>query len=233
MAKRATAQRADGAASPPGGAERLSVGRPPVISLDDILETATRLAEEVGVDGLTMGLVADQLGVTSAALYHYVQNKQALVNKVFDRALERVVAPPPEAGTWDERLRMFQAAIRTELRRLKWGTPQPITGDDDPPEAVARLAAVVMDMLSETGAEEHDLMLAFTLVYVYFTGQLWYDNSSRHMSFEREPHELRVAADDPTHANSDELFDFAFEIILAGLRERLKPKRARRSTRRR
>lgn len=232
MAKRAATSRdtENGGTSPRG--ERLTVGRPPVISLDEILETASRLAEEVGVEGLTMGLVADQLGVTSAALYHYVQNKHALVNKVFDRALERVEAPPPEAGTWDERLKIFQASIRTELRRLKWGTPQPITREDEPPEAVARLAGIVTDILSETGADDHDIRLAFTLVYVYFTGQLWYDNSTRHMWFEREPHELRVEVD-VAPAHSDELFDFAFEIILAGLRDRLTPKRPRKLSRRR
>lgn len=232
MPKRTAATKESDGDAARARAERPSVGRPPVISLDEILETAARLAEDVGVEGLTMGLVADELGVTSAALYHYVQNKQALVNKLFDRSLEHVAVPDPESGSWDQRLKMFQSAIRSELRRLKWQTPQPVTGDEDPPEAVARLASIVMDILSESGAEEHDVMLAFTLVYVYFTGQLWYDNSSRHMSFENHPHELRVE-DDQHAAHADELFDFAFDIILAGLRERLTPKRGRKLSRRR
>lgn len=231
MAKRVAVSPGVGDGAPPTRQERASVGRPPVISLDEILETASRLAEDVGVEGLTMGLVADQLGVTSAALYHYVQNKQALVNQLFDRALERIVAPPVEVGTWDQRLKALQADIRTELRRLKWGTPQPLTAEVEAPAAVARLATIVMDILSETGADDHDVMLAFTLVYVYFTGQLWYDNSSLHMSFEDHPHELRVE-DDRHAAHADELFDFAFDILLAGLRERLIPKRRKIARRR-
>lgn len=203
--------------------ERMTVGRPPIISLDEMLEVATKVCEQVGIDALTMGLVADELGVSSAALYHYVTNKQALVNLVFDRAVERVEVPPLKAGPWDRRLMLFEASIRRELRRLKWGTPQPIM-EGEAPSAVSRLAPIVLDILQETGADERDVMLAFMTVYVYLTGQLWYDNISRHPLFNSEPRELSQLADEVAGGTSDELFEFGFEVVLAGLRDRLKLK---------
>lgn len=214
------------------GEKRVALGRPPVISLEDVLRAATQLAEEEGVDALTMGSVADALGVTSAALYHYVQNKQNLVNKVFERALERVQPPPPEAGPWDRRLKLFMQAIHAELRRLKWGSPPPLASDINSPDVVARLSAIVMDILSETGADEHEIKLAFTLVYVYFTGQLWYDNSPLHWSYETSTQALKVetVADE---RESDQFFDFAFDIVLAGLRDQLTPRRPSKLYRRR
>ncbi len=197
---------------------RAAVGRPAVISLDDALEAATALAEQVGIDGLTMGLVAEKLGVTAAALYHYVPSKQALVNLVVDRAFEKVQAPAVDAGTWDERLRIFERAVRAELRRLKWGTPEVIV-NGEPPASLRRLFGVGIDILSETGADEREVMLAYTTVYAFMVGQLWFDSATSDLPV-GEPLQIRVAAEEAGITN-DALFEQGIEIVISGLRQRL------------
>jgi len=54
-----------------------------------ILEAARDLLVNRGVDGLSMRQVAEQVGVSATAIYHYFSGKQDLVNRVVLTAFER------------------------------------------------------------------------------------------------------------------------------------------------
>ena len=54
-----------------------------------ILEAARDLLAEGGVERLSMRQVADRVGVTATAIYHYFDGKQALIDRVVFRAFER------------------------------------------------------------------------------------------------------------------------------------------------
>jgi AcrR family transcriptional regulator len=73
-------------------------GRPPRISLDDIVAAATAL----GLDGLTMGAVAERLGVTGSAIYYYVGNVEELSALVCDRVALSYPLPDPAGRPWGE-----------------------------------------------------------------------------------------------------------------------------------
>lgn len=201
-----------------------TVGRPPVISLPEMLDAARAVAEDVGIESLTMGLVAERLGVSAAALYHYVPNKEALVTLVIDQAFERIEPPPVDSGPWDVRLRLFERAVRTELRRLKWRTPKIIDGE--PPKSFHRLFSIGRDILRESGADERNLTLAYTTVYAFMIGQLWFDSATgaspeAEVKVEVVPEDLSI--------DSDDIFEHGIEVVIAGLKARLERKRRRRS----
>lgn len=209
--RRAVAQRVD---RPP---RRGSIGRPPAIGLDDVIAAATTVAEEVGVDGVTMTLVAERLGVTSAALYHYVANKQELVNLVIEGAFAQVEAPPRDAGPWDERLRIFERDVRAKVRRLKWGTPR-VLEDGEAPDSLRRLFGIAREIMTDAGADEREVALAFGTVYAFMIGQLWFDSATAGPDGEQPL--IRVAAEQ-AGLHGDELFDFGLEVVISGLRQRL------------
>jgi TetR/AcrR family transcriptional regulator, tetracycline repressor protein len=54
----------------------------------DIVDAALPLLADLGVEGLTVKAVADALGITSPAVYHYVHGRDDLI----DRLCERVAA---------------------------------------------------------------------------------------------------------------------------------------------
>lgn len=54
-----------------------------------ILEAARDLLAEGGVAGLSMRQIADRVGVTATAIYHYFDGKQDIVNRVVLSAFER------------------------------------------------------------------------------------------------------------------------------------------------
>ncbi|MEU1876652.1 TetR/AcrR family transcriptional regulator C-terminal domain-containing protein [Streptosporangium sp. NPDC020072] len=89
------------------------------ITAEEIARASLRLLNEVGLDGLTMRLVARELGVQAPALYWHVKNKQELLDVmtgiVF--AESTVGLELPGRGTpWDEWLAdRFRLLRRTML----------------------------------------------------------------------------------------------------------------------
>ena len=73
------------------------------LNADLITKTALAVADEHGVKGFTLRAVADALGVTPMALYHYVPDKAGLVSLVVDAALASRALPTP-TGVWQDDL---------------------------------------------------------------------------------------------------------------------------------
>lgn len=71
-------------------------GRPPRISRAQIADAAL----EVGLSDLTMGAVAERLGVTVAALYHHVDSKDDLLRLAADRSAGRLALPEDRDQHW-------------------------------------------------------------------------------------------------------------------------------------
>lgn len=73
-------------------------GRPARLSVRDIVHAAN----EIGLSNLTLKDVAARLGVTTAALYRYVQNREQLVSlAAFELALERQM-PIDRQAHWSD-----------------------------------------------------------------------------------------------------------------------------------
>lgn len=61
---------------------RVTLGR------DRVLDEAVAIADELGLDAVSMRRLADRLGVVPMALYKHVRDKQALVDGMVDRVIE-------------------------------------------------------------------------------------------------------------------------------------------------
>lgn len=74
------------------------------------------LAEERGLDAVSMRGVAGRLGVTPMALYHHVGDKQALMDALVERLLSEIPIPDPDVP-WNERLLALADSLRATARR--------------------------------------------------------------------------------------------------------------------
>jgi AcrR family transcriptional regulator len=85
------------------------------INPDDIIKGAFELAEELGIDNLSMPLLGKHLGVGVTSIYWYFRKKDDLLNAMTDRALKQYVFATPyvEANDWRETLRNDARTMRT------------------------------------------------------------------------------------------------------------------------
>jgi AcrR family transcriptional regulator len=84
------------------------------INPDDIIKGAFELAEQVGIDNLSMPLLGKHLGVGVTSIYWYFRKKDDLLNAMTDRALKQYVFATPyvEAKDWRETLRNHARTMR-------------------------------------------------------------------------------------------------------------------------
>jgi TetR/AcrR family transcriptional regulator, tetracycline repressor protein len=76
-----------------------------------VVQTAIRLLDEVGLDGLTMRRLAQELGVQAPTLYWHFENKQELLDHMLVAMAGDELREPRAGQSWDEWL-IERARIR-------------------------------------------------------------------------------------------------------------------------
>lgn len=101
------------------------------LSLDAIVSAALRLADEKGIEALSMRKVAAALGSGTMSLYNYVASRDELIELMIDRAYGEMPAPGAELD-WRSRVRVLVRGewelfhrhpwiLQTNLKRLAFG----------------------------------------------------------------------------------------------------------------
>jgi len=76
-------------------------------------------ADREGVEGLSMRRLADALGAGAMSLYHYVANKDELLDAMVDVVFSEI-EPPPEGSDWQSAMRRESESARQVLARHPW-----------------------------------------------------------------------------------------------------------------
>ncbi|MEU4313871.1 TetR/AcrR family transcriptional regulator [Nocardia sp. NPDC024068] len=85
-----------------------------------ITRTAVTLADHAGLEGLTMRRLAAELGVTTAALYRHIGDRDRLLASMTDLVLTETPPSPPDQAGWRARMR-YEAQQEWQLyRRHPW-----------------------------------------------------------------------------------------------------------------
>jgi AcrR family transcriptional regulator len=89
------------------------------LSRDRVLTAAVALADEVGIEALSMRRLAQELGVVPMALYKHVANKEELLDGMVD-ALVSEIDPPVSGAGWQNAVRLRVLSARAALLRHPW-----------------------------------------------------------------------------------------------------------------
>jgi AcrR family transcriptional regulator len=92
------------------------------LSRDRILRAALALADESGIDVLTMRKLGRSLGFEAMSLYNHVANKDDVLDGILDLVLEES-EPPSPAGDWDAAIRSSAISVHESLGRHPWACP--------------------------------------------------------------------------------------------------------------
>ncbi|MET9787146.1 TetR/AcrR family transcriptional regulator C-terminal domain-containing protein [Streptomyces canus] len=95
----------------------MSTEKRPPLDRARVADTALKLLNEVGLDGLTLRAIARELDVKAPALYWHFKDKQALLDEMATEMFRRMVAGTEldPSDTWRERLLKSNRGLRTAL----------------------------------------------------------------------------------------------------------------------
>jgi AcrR family transcriptional regulator len=202
-----------------------------------VLDTAVTLADEAGIEAVSMRKLAQKLGVVPMALYKHVANKEQLLDGIVDVVVSEI-APPDPTLDWKRAVRARILSARAALLRHPWArrvmeskaTPTPVVLD----YIESTIAIFVAGGLS-VDLTHHALHGLGSRIFG-FTQELYNDSQSAgpmppeaiEMLAQMYPHSAAVAASRPHQQSSvvgsgcdDQFeFEFALDIVLDGL-ERL------------
>ncbi|MBX9245693.1 TetR/AcrR family transcriptional regulator [Actinotalea ferrariae] len=101
------------------------------LTRDAVLRRAVAIADEHGVEALTMRRLAEELGVEAMSLYHHVRGKDGILDGALELVLDEMLdavsrLEPPDLADprdWQPAVRARILAARTVMLRHRW-TPQ-------------------------------------------------------------------------------------------------------------
>jgi AcrR family transcriptional regulator len=94
-------------------------GPRPRLDRERVLEAAVALAARDGIESLTMRKLADELGAGAMSLYHYVPNKEHLLDGMVDIVFSEIELPSTDVD-WKTAMRKRAISTREALRRHPW-----------------------------------------------------------------------------------------------------------------
>lgn len=220
---------------------------PRTLEHSQIAAAAVALADEHGLDAVSMRRLASELGVATMALYRYVASKEDILWLMVDAVAEGTAGPPdqPEAGDWRTVIRRYALDQRATAMQHPWlfeaGARIAI---NITPNRMAR-AERTLTSLEGLGLDSDTQMAILTSVSTYVWGaaggqlaqaQLmrrrgWttgddlrnaYSTQMRWlMGTGRYPHFERMLLDATRKDDSDWRFEFGLDALIEGIATRL------------
>ncbi|MFF3212573.1 TetR/AcrR family transcriptional regulator [Streptomyces sp. NPDC002886] len=144
--------------------QRPGKGPRPTLTLQRIVDAAVSLAATEGMDAVSMGRVAKELGASTMSLYRYVTAKEELYILMADAG---VGTPPEPAGgeerDWRELLSEWAYAQRAVLMANSWIVRIPLTGAPVSPNQLAWMERGLAAMTG-TALRESEKVSAIILI---------------------------------------------------------------------
>ena len=92
------------------------------LSRDRVLAGAITVADAGGIGALTIRTLAQELGVKPMSVYHYVTNKDEIIDGIVDLVYAEIALPVP-GGDWRQEMRRRANSARRVLANHPWATP--------------------------------------------------------------------------------------------------------------
>jgi AcrR family transcriptional regulator len=89
------------------------------LNRDRVLRAAVTLADETGLDAVSMRRLAQRLGVVPMALYKHVADKEELLDGMVDLVVAEFTSPDPTLN-WKDGVRLYVLSARRAVLRHPW-----------------------------------------------------------------------------------------------------------------
>jgi AcrR family transcriptional regulator len=138
------------------------------LSRERVLLAGVALAAREGIESLTMRRLARELGVGVMSLYHYVPNKDELLDGMVDIVFSEI-EPPSTDVDWKTAMRRRAISTREALNRHRWAVGL-MESRKTPGPASLRLHDAVLGCLREAGFSIEMTIHAYSVQDAYIYG---------------------------------------------------------------
>ena len=148
------------------GATQHGARRAP-LSRDRVLQAAVALADETGIDSVSMRKLGEALGVEAMSLYNHVANKGDLLDGMVDVVFSEIDLPSGE--NWKVAMRQRAISARQVLGRHRWAIGR-MESRASPGPATLRHHDAVLGCLRGAGFSIEMTAHAYSVVDSYIYG---------------------------------------------------------------
>ncbi len=185
------------------------------LSRDRVLRAAVDLVDRDGLDRLTMRRLGAELGVEAMTLYHYVANRDALLDGIVEVVVGDAV-PVIDPGTdWRTALRDYGTGLRAALRRRPAVLPLVMSRPAVTP-SMLDLVESVLDLLQRSGFSLEQAWALVRGVTVLATGSAVDPGSPGDDDPIAQSHPQAAAAFTVAAAQPDAMFELTLDGLLDG-----------------
>jgi AcrR family transcriptional regulator len=204
------------------------------LSRERILQAALELADEGGIESVTMRKLGERLGFEAMSLYNHVDGKDDVIDGILDLVLAEGELPAP-GGDWEPAMRTSAISVHAALRRHPWACTA-LMAPGRVRSARLRYMESLLGRLREAGFSAETTYHAYHVLDGHIFGfSLWeaaHTFSEEDVSEMRAMFERRITPDEypylrehgeqhfvegPHHDVS--AFEFGLDLILDGLRK--------------
>jgi AcrR family transcriptional regulator len=146
----------------------LNVGRREPLTRERVLQAALRLADQGGIESLSMRRLGQELGVEAMALYYHFANKDQVLDGIVDLVFREIDLPMAGAD-WAAAMRQRGISVRDVLARHRWAIGM-MESRTNPGPANLRHHDAVIGCLRAAGFEMAMAAHAYSLLDAYIYG---------------------------------------------------------------
>jgi AcrR family transcriptional regulator len=145
--------------------------QPLPLSRDDIVRAALPLLGRDGVEALTVRAVADELGISSPAVYHYFSNRDALIDWLCEQVATEVDVDVAPGTAWDDAI--VQVLLNMDRTFARYpGVAARVLPSHKPSAAADRITGAVHRLVLDGGFTTDDAEAVLASLQYVFGGWL-------------------------------------------------------------
>lgn len=114
----------------------------PRLTRERVLRAAVALADESGIDALSMRKLGEQVGVEAMSLYKHVAHKDDLLDGMVDLVFAEIELDQDQPS-WRTAMRDRAVSVRAVLKRHPWAVPLMQSRTDPGPHTLGHLDALI------------------------------------------------------------------------------------------
>jgi AcrR family transcriptional regulator len=211
------------------------------LSREAVIDAGLRVLRTEGIEGVTMRRVAAELDTGPASLYVYVENRQDLLNQMFDAVVGEVeLGGEPDPKRWREQLVAVLTAARDAMDRHPGIARVPLANVPTGPNAT-RAADHMLGILRAGGVDDRSAAWFLDVVALYLNASsyetsIYVEEGRQEEAVDEEVRDAFLQLDPAAYPNimallplltsgdGDQRFAFGLQLMINGLLNTEPPK---------